>query len=435
MASGRLHGWGHRSDVAVAWLGTGLVVAAVYAGVMLLGRQVVEEPGSLWLAIVATGAVASVIGTAHRGSEQLAARLVHGTRRRPYEVLARFTSQAKGAGAATDLPLRMARLLADGTAAQWAQVWLLVNDRPMLAASYPPTASADVSIPTIPTPQVPPGGMRSVTVGHDGDLLGVLRVQERPGHPLTPVEERLFAGVAAQAGLALHTARVRAELESRHADLVRRATELRAARTRLVTAQDEARRHLERDIHDGAQQQLVALGINLRLAQTLADRNPKRAWELLGEQATAAEDALETLVTLARGDHPRVLREEGLVAALRAVATASPLPVTLRADQVGRLPTSAEAALYFSALEALQNVVKHAGASSVQMSLDLVGGVVVLRLTDDGRGITDTDVPGAGRANIRDRLAPLGGAVLMVRRPEGGTEVTVSVPTGIGVAR
>lgn len=435
MGSGRLHGWGRRRDLAVAWLGTGVVVAAVYAGVMLLGRQVVEESGSLWLAIVATGAVASVIGTAHRGSEQLAARLVHGTRRRPYDVLARFTSQAKGAGAATDLPLRMARLLADGTAAQWAQVWLLVDDRPMLAASYPPTASADASIPTIPTPQGSPGGMRSVTVGHNGELLGFLRVQERPGHPLTPVEERLFAGVAAQAGLALHTARMRAELESRHADLARRATELRAARTRLVTAQDEARRHLERDIHDGAQQQLVALGINLRLAQTLADRNPERAWELLGEQATAAENALETLVTLARGDHPRVLREEGLVAALRAVAAASPLPVTLRSDQVGRLPRSAEAALYFSALEALQNVVKHADASSVQMSLDVDGGVVVLRVTDDGRGITDTDVPGAGRANIRDRLAPLDGAVLMVRRPEGGTEVTVSVPIGIGVAR
>jgi signal transduction histidine kinase len=276
--------------------------------------------------------------------------------------------------------------------------------------------------------------MRSVTVGHNGELLGFLRVQERPGHPLTPVEERLFAGVAAQAGLALHTARVRAELESRHDDLVRRAMELRAARTRLVTAEDEARRHLERDIHDGAQQQLVALGINLRLAQTLADRNPERAGELLGEQATAAESALETLMTLARGDHPRVLRQEGLVAALRAAATASPLPVTLRADQVGRLPRSAEAALYFSALEALQNVVKHADASSVQMSLDHDGGVVVLRVTDDGRGITDTDVPGAGRANIRDRLAPLGGAVLMVRRPEGGTEVSVSVPVPAGVA-
>jgi signal transduction histidine kinase len=435
MGSGRLHGWGRRRDVAVAWLGTGVVVAAVYAGVTLLGRQVVEDSASLWPAILATGAVASVIGPVHRGSERLAARLVHGTRRRPYDVLARFTPQSGGAGAATDLPLRMARLLAEGTAAQWAQVWLLVNDRPMLAASYPPSASADVSIPTIPTAQGDPGGMRSVTVGHNSELLGFLRLQERPGHPLTPVEERLFAGVAAQAGLALHAARMRAELESRHADLARRATELRAARTRLVTAQDDARRHLERDIHDGAQQQLVALGINLRLAQTLADRNPKRARELLDEQATAAEDALVTLVTLARGDHPRVLREEGLVAALRAVATASPLPVTLRTDQVGRLPRSVEAALYFSALEALQNVVKHAGASSVQMSLDLDGGVVVLRVTDDGRGITDTDVPGAGRANIRDRLTPLGGAVLMVRRPEGGTEVTVSVPIPVGVAR
>jgi signal transduction histidine kinase len=328
----------------------------------------------------------------------------------------------------------MARLVAEGTAAEWAQVWLLVNDRPTLVAGFPPTASADMSIPPSLTAPGLPGGLRSVTVGHNGELLGFLRLKERPEHPLTSVEERLFAGVAAQAGLALHAAKMRAELRCRHADLASRAEELRAARTRLVTAQDEARRHLERDIHDGAQQQLVALGINLRLAQTLADRNPGRARELLGEQAAAAEEALETLVTLARGDHPRVLREEGLLAALRAVAAASPLPVILRADEVGRLPTSAEAALYFSALEALQNAVKHADASSVQMSLALDGGLARLRVADDGRGINETDVPGAGRANIRDRLAPLGGAVLMVRRPEGGTEVTVSVPIPIGVA-
>ena len=225
---------------------------------------------------------------------------------------------------------------------------------------------------------------------------------------------------------------MRAELETRHADLALRAAELRAARTRLVAAQDEARRLLERDIHDGAQQQLVALGINLRLAQTLADRDPDRdlgrARELLRGQATAAEDALETLATLARGDRPRVLREAGLVAALRAVGATSPLPLTFTADHVGALPAPVEAALYSSALEAVQNAVKHAHATSVQMSLAVEHGLVRLRVVDDGKGITDADVPGTGRINLRERLSPLGGDVALRRRPEGGPEVTVSLP-------
>lgn len=434
MATSRLPSWRRRRDVALTWAATGVVVAAVYATVTLLGRAVAGDAVPLWLAILATGAVAGVIGPAQRGSERLTARLLHGTRQGPYDVLAQFTSPVHGEDVLTELPTRMARLLAEGTAAQWAQVWLVVNDHPTLVASHPPAASADLTPPTLPTPADTASGRRSVTVGHQGELLGFLRLQERPGHPLSAVEERLFAGLAAQAGLALHAARVRAELESRHADLAVRTEELRAARTRLVATQDEARRRLERDIHDGAQQQLVALGINLRLAQTLADRDLGRARELLRGQATAAEDALETLKTLSRGDRPRDLQEQGLVAALRAVAARSPLPVTVTSDLVGRLPPELEEALYFSALEALQNAVKHAEASSVSVSLRAGHDLVLLRVSDDGRGIADTDAPGAGRGNIRDRLAPLGGSVAIARRPASGTEVTVSLPAPVGVA-
>jgi signal transduction histidine kinase len=429
MGTGRLPQWRRRRDVALTWLATGVVVAAVYAGVMLLGRAVTGASAPLWLAILATGAVAAVIGPAQRWAARATARVLRGSGEGPYAVLAGFPARMEGGDAVTELPARMARLLAEATGARWAQVWLILGDRPTLVASHPATTSTDLPPPT---PSSRATGLRSVTVGHRGELLGFLRLQEHPGHPLTPVEERLFAGLAAQAGLALHAARVRAELETRHADLALRAAELRAARTRLVAAQDEARRLLERDIHDGAQQQLVALGINLRLAQTLADRDPDpdlgRARELLRGQATAAEDALETLATLARGDRPRVLREAGLVAALRAVGETSPLPLTFTADHVGALPAPVEAALYFSALEAVQNAVKHAHAASVQMSLAVEHGLVRLRVVDDGRGITDADVPGTGRANLRERLAPLGGDVALRRRPEGGTEVTVSLP-------
>ncbi len=426
-----------RRDVALTWIATGVLLAAVYAAVVLLGRLLTGEPTERWLAILATGAVAAVIDPAHRGSQRLVARVLHGSSRTPYDVLARFAAQVDGGDASNQLPSRMARLLAEGTGAEWAQVWLLLDGEPTLVAGHPPTAPADTSPPRLVDPGGGFDGTRSVTVAHQGELLGVLRLKQRPDHPLTPVEERLFAGLAAQAGVALHAAKMRAQLEQRHQELVTRAAELRSARTRLVTAQDEARRNLERDIHDGAQQQLVALGINLRLAQTLSTRDPARARELVRQQVAAAEDALDTLTTLARGDRPRLLRERGLVAALEAVAATSPLPVELALADVGRLTPEVESALYFCALESLQNSVKHAHACSAEVRLSVESGVARLSVLDDGQGVTADDVPGAGRANMRDRLAPLGGHVGVLRRPEGGTEVCVVVPVPVvaGVAR
>jgi signal transduction histidine kinase len=207
--------------------------------------------------------------------------------------------------------------------------------------------------------------LRGVAVGHGGTVLGVLRLQEREGRPLTPVEERLFAGLAAQAGLALHSAQVRAELEERHRQLTARTAELRAARDQLVAAQDAERRRLERDIHDGAQQQLVALRINLRLVQTVAARAPERAAQLIGEQEQAAVDAIATLRALSRGAEPEVLARDGLAEALRVASGTCPLPVSLDLHEVGRFARPVETAVYFCCLEALQNTVKHAGAGSV----------------------------------------------------------------------
>ena len=134
---------------------------------------------------------------------------------------------------------------------------------------------------------------------------------------LTAVEERLFAGLAAQAGLVLRLVGLRAELEDRHEELVARADELKASRERLIETQDAERRRLERDIHDGAQQHLVALTVNLRLAQTIAARSPERVASVLAEQADAARVAIETLSSLSRGIYPRLLADEGLVPALR----------------------------------------------------------------------------------------------------------------------
>ena len=163
----------------------------------------------------------------------------------------------------------------------------------------------------------------------------------------------------------LRGARLRAELESRLVELTARAEELRASRQRLVDAQDAERRRLERDIHDGAQQHLVALAVNLRLAETLAQRSPERADVLLAAQEQAAVDAIETLVHLSRGIYPRLLggpragrrTRGGGRRPARCPSRSSP-------RDVGRYPATVEAAAYFCCLEAVQNAAKHSGATT-----------------------------------------------------------------------
>ena len=219
----------------------------------------------------------------------------------------------------------MSRLLAQGTGAQWAQVWLQVSGRPTLAGRWP-LEDAETRGGSGRT------GPRTLPVRHGDQVLGVLRLQERPGVPLTAVEERLFAGLAAQAGLVLRLVGLRAQLEDRHHDLRARTQELESSRGRVIEAQDAERSRLERDIHDGAQQHLVALAVNLRLAQVVAGRSPDRASQVLAEQVDAARLAIETLSSLSRGIYPRMLSEDGLVAALRSGVGRQPVPVTVEAE-------------------------------------------------------------------------------------------------------
>ena len=431
MPRGQLTARHGRPEVVLGWLGTGAAITAVYAVVAVVGALVITDSEWTMLpAIVATVIVAAVIGPVQKWCEQRVSGLVHGERTAPYDAMRRFASQLGAGRDPVELPHRMARLLAEGTGASWAQVWVLVNDRPQLLATHPADAAIDLEPPSVGVPGSR-DGMRWVAVGHEGATLGVLRVQERPGHPLTPVEERLFAGLAAQAGVALHAARLRAELVQRHDQLSRQTLELRQARDRLVTTQDRERRRLERDIHDGAQQQLVALGINLRLAQNLAGRSSSRALDLLVEQCTAAVAAVETVTSLSRGALPRGLLERGLVPAFREAADASPIDVVVRGDERWRLALETEAALYFCGLEALQNAVKHSGASRVEMSLEVREAAISLSVVDNGSGLRDGS--GSGLINLHQRLDEVGGTLHLQSRPGHGTAVTALVPLRAGV--
>ncbi len=341
-------------------------VAAVYVVVVLGGGALIGHTSSphLGLSVLATAIVALAFEPVQRRLEAVASRVVYHGRPSPYDVLSRFTEAVTGSYASDEVPARMAKVLADGTGARWAQVWLMVNDDLVLAATWPPAIDAD---PTRPGTESAPG-RRALTVRLAGEVLGVLRLQERERQPLTPVEDRLFSGLAGQAGLVLHGVRLRAELAARLVELSARAEELRVSRERLVDTQDAERQRLERDIHDGAQQHLVALAVNLRLAQTLETRAPERAERVLTEQRAAAEAAIETLVSLSRGIYPPLLGDAGIGAALRAALGAGPVPVTVVEEQVQRYAADVEAAVYFCCLEAVQNAAKHSGAGQVTVT-------------------------------------------------------------------
>jgi signal transduction histidine kinase len=412
--------------VGLAGFVLGVYVVVVLGGGALVGRT--SSP-SLPLSVAATTIVALAFEPVQRRVQATSSGLLSGGQSSPYDVLRRFPETATGSYPTEELPAEMAKLLGEGTGAEWTQVWLTVQGQLTLSASWPADAVA------AEPPQVEPGSRdvtgdrrRAVAVRHAGTTLGVLRLQERPGSPLTSVEERLFTGLAVQAGLVLRLVGLRAELALRHEQLAVRAGQLRASRDRLIEVQDSERRRLERDIHDGAQQHLVALSVSLRLAATLAPRSPERATKVLAGQAVAAGAAIDTLVGLSRGIYPRALAEQGLVAALDAAAAVSPIPVRVDATEVPRLPTEIEAALYFCCQEASQNATKHSQARQVTVTVRVVDAAVSVTVEDDGDGF-DVDLvePGSGLTNMRDRADAVGGQLIVTSVVGRGTVVDIRV--------
>jgi signal transduction histidine kinase len=381
---------------ALAALITGVYVAIVVGLGSLAGRS---GPPSLFLSIVATAVVAVAFQPLRDRLQKLANRLVFGHRSTPYEVLAEFSREVGALGGADVLPT-LAGVLAEGTGAERAEVW--VGDH--LAATVGPQAA---------------GEARSVEVWHQGERLGSLRVVKRRGETISPREERLLEDLAHQAGLVLRNVGLTQEL-------LRRLEELRASRQRLVRVQDEERRRLERDLHDGAQQQLVALKLRLGLAR---EAPPEDLPALLHELKGATGDALANMQELARGIYPALLEERGLPAALSAQVGRATVPVRVEAAEVGHYARDVEAAVYFCVLEALQNVQKHAAATSATVRLNEANGLLTFEVTDDGRGFDPATVePGSGLTNLRDRLEALGGDLIVISAPGQGTTLRGAVP-------
>jgi signal transduction histidine kinase len=382
-----------------------IVVVAGVGGILAAGSA-----SRLLLAVVATAFVAVAFQPLRTRLERLANRLVYGARAVPYEVLADFTTRLDGRQSSLELLPVMARMLAQGTGSDAATVWLDENGREVPASSFPEHQHV-----------TPDTATRCVPLQHAGANLGRLAVARRSGEALSPTEERLMDGLASQAGLVLHSAGLQDELS-------RRMVELRQSRHRLVAAQDEARRRLERDLHDGAQQNLVSLRMKLGLAASVAREKPDSLEPLLQEMQSELGDALDSLRNLARGVYPPLLEAEGLKAALRARARQVPISIDVQCGSE-RYPRELEGAFYFCCSEALQNLTKHSRATRGSVRVWCEDGRLCFEVRDNGRGLDAARAKsGGGLQNIRDRLDVLGGVVDVSSTPGVGARVAGWVP-------
>jgi signal transduction histidine kinase len=256
----------------------------------------------------------------------------------------------------------------------------------------------------------------AVPVSSRGALRAVLVLENRLIRgAFSPDRLDVVRLIAGQLGVSLDNAELYAELT--------------ASRGRIVAAADEARRRIERDLHDGAQQRLVHTVLCLKLAQTALAGEEAQATELVADALENAQLGMQEIRELARGIHPRILSSGGLGPALKAVAGRSPIPVRLDLLTGGRLEEHVEVTAYYVASEALTNAVKHSGASSVHMTAEAVGGVLRLSIEDDGVGGADP-ARGSGLVGLRDRVEAVGGTFSVMSQPGRGTRLLVELPLG-----
>jgi signal transduction histidine kinase len=262
-----------------------------------------------------------------------------------------------------------------------------------------------------------PGAGRRVTRIDDGDRPVAAIVHDETLRD----QDELIEAVAGYARIAMDNWRLYTELEASLADV-------RESRARIVASADRERRRIERDLHDGAQQRLVALRIKLDLAEEALNKDPDDGRARLHALGTEVEATLDEIRALAHGVFPPLLADEGLGEALRAAALRAGVPASVSVDGIGRYPPEVESAVYFCCLEALQNAAKHAGGASRVSVLLSDDGRLRFEVRDDGVGFGADAAPGAGVTNMRDRISAVGGEVELSSAPGGGAAVVGSVP-------
>ena len=460
LAVGALPASSRADRLLVHLMGT-LIAEGLVASTFLLALRVLGHPPddhasrvALGWALTATAVSAVLLTGLRQRLSALATGIVYGAREAPDEVIRSFGSRLTRAVPMDELLLQLAESLRKTLELATAEVYTRAGETLERVASVPDagrdvlTLSADerdvvaragvsgnawasVWIPAL-LERRGGGPLRLVPVAHGGELLGLI-VVTRPEGALAFREgdDTVLTELARQVGLALHNAQLDSALQSSLDELRRQADELRASRARIVATGDAERRRIERNLHDGAQQHLVALAVNLRLLRDVIADDPAAATEMLEELGLAVQETIREIRELAHGIYPPLLVDSGLSEALRAVAARSPLMLTLDAEGLARYGLDVEAAVYFCCLEALQNAAKHAGAAHVSARVWEESGSLLFEVADDGPGFDVRRAErGHGYTNMADRLGAIGGAVRWESAPGQGTRIRGSVPVG-----
>lgn len=442
-------------SVALATIGAsivGLVVAVLVHGEIPSGSAVVPvgigTVVAVILGILAAPAVRETIRSA-----------VPALRRAPSEVSRRIAESASQRLPIDELLRRAAEAMRTGLDSPRVEIWIdtppggmsrlvtlgVVDDPPAFSARDR-TVIARIGVAGEGwahrwLPQLVAGAanadarrapLRVGAITESGELLGMVVVGRPPGAPRYDFEDddslaaacRLLAAIVRNRQLTY-------ALEASLADLQVTNEQLRQSRTRIVTAADAERRRIERNLHDGAQQHLLALAVTVGLVRQMVaeGESPDEIEALLGQLGEDVSAAIAQVRELAQGIYPALLMDGGLEPALRAVAGRSPLPVGIEAVGIGRYPPNLEAAVYFCALEALQNAAKHAPESAVTVRLEQLEDMLHVSVRDDGPGFDDSaPTTGMGRTTMVDRIGALGGTVRWESAPGEGTAVVVDVP-------
>lgn len=408
--------------VMVAVLGA--AIGAIYAGIVVGVGSFLGDGTKVGIQVAATAVVAVAFGPARRVAQQWANRAVYGERATPYEVLARFSHRAAEASD-DELLARIPRLIVDGTGAAEATLWVASGKGFRSAARWPEESDRrEIDGAGL---FEDPAADYSVPVTHDGEHLGGLSLVKARGEQLAPSAERLVANLASGLGLALRNARLTGRLREQ-------VVELEASRERVLVAADEARRALEHDLDSGPQQQLVAMKVMLGPTRKQAvQAGATKTAAVLAQLEADAGDAIRAVREFSGGVYPPLLEAEGLEVAVAQQARKSALPIDVVAAGVGRYPREIEAAVYFTVLEALQNIAKYAEASAVSVNLRDAQGELRFDVTDDGIGFDPSAVAaGNGLANMADRLDAVGGTFSVSSVPGAGTIVRGTVSTAAG---
>jgi signal transduction histidine kinase len=439
----------------IAVAGFTVLVSAVYMVIVLgvgSGPADVSDRELLGLSMLAA-AIAAVGYVPARGRLLAWAKhAVYGAREAPDEALRTFGSRLSRAIPMDELLLQLAESLRKTMTLASAEAYTGAGDVLERVASVPDSGPLSIVVTprerqvitragvsgnawaTVWLPTLLDGResahLRVAPVSHAGQLLGLI-VVERPasGDSFTEEDDRVLTELARQVGLALHNAELDSALQNTLDELRAQAEALRESRARIVASGDAERRKLERNLHDGAQQSLVALAVSLRLVRDMLGEEPEAAGQMLDQVAEDLKVTIRELRDLAHGIYPPLLADNGLAQALTATVSRSPLAVTVTAPGIGRYSADVEAAVYFCCLEALQNAAKHAPGASVEVRVWEESGGLLFSVSDDGPGFDVARArAGHGYTNMADRLGAIGGSVRWHSEPGLGSTVQGSVP-------